>query len=79
VGGEEGERRDGVEERQRGRQGEAGRLRVGQDEVLARPQRFEAGGLGMAGDPYGRVGIGARPVVGSEQSEFHGPSVRGRS
>jgi hypothetical protein len=63
---------DGVQERQRGRLAEAGRLRVGQHDVLTGPDRLEPGRLGVQGHAYRQVRIGAGPVVDRKQSHLHG-------
>ena len=66
---------DGVEERDLGRDRVVGRLRAGEDEVLAGPQRVESGGLGVLRHSHQRVGIGAGPVVDRVEPELHGRTV----
>ena len=70
------ERDDGVEERDLGSDRVVGRLRAGEHDVLAGPQRIEPAGLGVLRHSHQRVGIGAGPVVDRVEPELHRRTVR---
>ena len=79
VRGRQREGDDGVEERDLGSDPVIGWLRVRQHDVLARPQRVDAGRLGVLRHPHERFGIAARPVVDRVQPELHGRTMNAAS
>jgi hypothetical protein len=77
VRGDVGERDGGIEERRLRRRRRGRRLRIREDDVLAGPDRFEAGGLGRARDARRRLGLRAGTEVDAEEPELHGATFGG--
>ena len=77
MGGDPGEGYGSVEKRGVGRKREGGQHGIGENDVLSRPEGFEARGFGGLRDRNRGSGIAAGAVVDGEETDLHRRMIAG--